>query len=609
MNIELKDKNGITLKTAGKYCSEDVGVIPKLQSKSVATNGSVVADEGYCGLDSVTVAVPATPTQEKTVDLAMASGNQIISPDAGKNLSKVTVTKPSTLVAGNIKTGVSIGGVTGTLEAKKEEEAKTVDLNMASGNQTITPTSGKVLSQVVVKKPATMLPENIKKNVNIGGVTGTLEPQTAPTLQTKTVTPTKSQQNIAADSGYDGLSGVTVNAIPDNYVIPTGTVNITANGTHDVSGKASVVVAVPSSQPTLNAPTIAINDKTLTITNPASNGNFVTKFKVFSNGTALTEAVIKGSTTTVDLSTLLTESGTYSITAKASAANFNDSVASSAVEYVIQAAQKYTITVTNTGNYDITFTQNGVTLTTVAGSGAGGSGSGSFEAEAGTVTSDTGFALYMNNATVCTGGVTVDSDFSTSPTFTITGDGTITVDPWCLIEGTQITLADGSTKAVENITYDDELLVWNFYDGKFDTAKPTWIKVAEVAPRYNLVKFSNGSEVGFVGAGGEKGYHRIFNKEAGAFTHTGCKETPNGTTTFAQDGTFPTVVSQEVVEKEVKFYNVITDKHYNLFANGILTSCKLSNKYRIEDMKYVGEKLISDEQEKAYFDRIENKRK
>lgn len=579
MNIELKDKNGITLKTAGKYCSEDVGIVPKLQSKSVATNGSVVADEGYCGLDSVTVAVPATPTQEKTVDLAMASGDQVIPPDSGYDLSKVTVKKPSTLVASNIKTGVSIGGVTGTLEAKKEEEAKTVDLNLASGNQTITPTSGKVISQVIVKKPVTMLPENIKKNVNIGGVTGTLEPQTAPKLQTKTVTPTKSQQSVSPDSGYDGLSSVTVNAIPDNY------------------------------QPTLNAPAIAINDKTLTITNPASNGNFVTKFKVFSNGTALTEALIQGSTTTVDLSTLLTEAGTYSITAKASVANFNDSAASGAVEYIVQAAQKYTITVTNTGSHDITFTQNGKTLATVGGINGGGTGSGSFEAEAGTVTSDTGFALYMPNATVCTGGVTVDSDFSTNPTFTITGAGTITVDPWCLIEGTQITLADGSTKAVENITYDDELLVWNFYAGRFDKAKPTWIKVAEVAPRYNLVKFSNGSEVGFVGAGGEKGYHRIFNKEAGAFTHTGCKETPNGTTTFAQDETFPTVVSQEVVEKEVKFYNVITDKYYNLFANGILTSCRLSNKYRIEDMRYIGEKLISDEQEKAYFERIENKRK
>lgn len=37
------------------------------------------------------------------------------------------------------------------------------------------------------------------------------------TLQSKTATPTKSQQSIAPDSGYYGLSAVTVAAIPDAY--------------------------------------------------------------------------------------------------------------------------------------------------------------------------------------------------------------------------------------------------------------------------------------------------------------------------------------------------------------------------------------------------------
>ena len=57
----------------------------------------------------------------------------------------------------------------------KDEQTKTVDLAMADGNQSITPDSGKTLSGVTVTKPATMLPANIKKDVNIGGVVGTLE--------------------------------------------------------------------------------------------------------------------------------------------------------------------------------------------------------------------------------------------------------------------------------------------------------------------------------------------------------------------------------------------------------------------------------------------------
>lgn len=56
-----------------------------------------------------------TPTQEKTVALDMANGNQIINPDDGKTMTQATVLKPATMVAGNIKSGVDIGGVVGSL--------------------------------------------------------------------------------------------------------------------------------------------------------------------------------------------------------------------------------------------------------------------------------------------------------------------------------------------------------------------------------------------------------------------------------------------------------------------------------------------------------------
>ena len=63
----------------------------------------------------------------------------------------------------------------GTAPTPKVEQTKTVDLDMAAGNQTISPDEGKVLSSVVVTKPTTLVAENIKKGINIGGVIGTLE--------------------------------------------------------------------------------------------------------------------------------------------------------------------------------------------------------------------------------------------------------------------------------------------------------------------------------------------------------------------------------------------------------------------------------------------------
>jgi surface protein len=57
-------------------------------------------------------------------------------------------------------------------------------------------------------------PENIKKGVEILGVTGNIEDKPAdPVLQNKTIEPNIGKQIITADSGYDGLGQVTVNGV------------------------------------------------------------------------------------------------------------------------------------------------------------------------------------------------------------------------------------------------------------------------------------------------------------------------------------------------------------------------------------------------------------
>lgn len=156
----------------------------------------------------------------------------------------------------------------------------------------------------------------------------------------------------------------------------------------------------------------------------------------------------------------------------------------------------------------------------------------------------------------------------------------------CFVKGTKITMYDRTTKNIEDISYEDNLLVWNFDEGQFNSAKPLWIMTPTKTPSVNII-FSDGSKLGISGYLQHNGGHRIFNLDKGEFTYAIPNEhTPIGTRTFNDKGEIVTIVGKEEGEF-TEIYNVVTNRHINIFAGGVLTSRRLNNIYPIYDMKFV----------------------
>jgi hypothetical protein len=125
------------------------------------------------------------------------------------------------------------------------------------------------------------------------------------------------------------------------------------------------------------------------------------------------------------------------------------------------------------------------------------------------------------------------------------------------------------------------LLVWNFDEGKYDSAKPLWIKKTQTSTYYYNITLDNDTILKLVGSDGK--CHRLFSVEDGMFISA---TDMVGKTTYTESGESK-VLSCELIQEEVEFYNIITNYHINLFANGVLTSCRYNNIYPIQDMKFI----------------------
>lgn len=148
-------------------------------------------DKGITAHDKTGAIITGTSTKDSdTSDATAAVAEILVGKTAYARGAKLTGTMPDN------------GGMTGSISEKSQEVS--VPLGFHDG-------SGKV--SISAEEQEKIIPANIKQGITVLGVEGEYSGESF-LAQSKTVIPSKTQQTVQPDSGYDFLSSVTVNAIP-----------------------------------------------------------------------------------------------------------------------------------------------------------------------------------------------------------------------------------------------------------------------------------------------------------------------------------------------------------------------------------------------------------
>lgn len=191
-----------------------------------------------------------TPTfngNSVTLALSNPSGNVTINITASEGDFEFNITSNGTTTLATENTYVEHDIVFKVNVPSSPTETVEVALSMARGNQVITPSDGKTMTKVTIVKPSTFLPENIKKGVNIGYITGTYEGLIPDG--------TAVASEVRASKTFYGSGTSKLTGTMQDY---TGSTTIKSNGTMYTAGKympSNVVIDVPN--PTLSGNALA----------------------------------------------------------------------------------------------------------------------------------------------------------------------------------------------------------------------------------------------------------------------------------------------------------------------------------------------------------------
>lgn len=173
------------------------------------TADTIEADKlltGYTAHDSKGDQITGTCNYDADTSDATATASEILT---GK-----TAYKAGAKITGSMPNNGQVNLVITT-----KDDAPVIALGYHDGSGT---------ASIDATEKAKIVAANIKQGVTILGVTGSLEPSSDVTAQSKSVTPTFAAQTVLPDPGTDYLSQVTVAAIPVTEVEdPSGGTTIT----------------------------------------------------------------------------------------------------------------------------------------------------------------------------------------------------------------------------------------------------------------------------------------------------------------------------------------------------------------------------------------------
>ena len=209
----------------------------------------------------------------------------------------------------------------------------------------------------------------------------------------------------------------------------------------------------------------------------------------------------------------------------------------------------------------------------------------------------TGNASTINTATFYSAGFTSGSGITANTSvkrLSKTESGGI-----CVAEGTMITLADGTQKAIENLTGNEKILAWDFMTGKY-ASKDIALLVDHGKHKYRVANliFSDGTILRLIGD------HGVFDYEKNRFAYINdmnCKEFINHSFVKSNKTSGYDVIkliSAYVTVENVKALSVTSAGTMNAFASGLLTLAPPEDFYNWiemgETMRYDTEQLEAD---------------